>query len=617
MPSKKTQVAMAPKEVFNAKIYNPIDPNFVRQGVEDILRISHIIRLQQDTIITALNYSGPPIFPTAPTPQGIVAEAPVAFPPVLYQPGVTSSSNPPPAAPQVKSESNDQGSNDDAKAPTMGRPVSPRLKPSTRSSLGPDLLHKGDQTHTSCSKCPPFSSTLSSNYALPPYSSAAQIPANARAPNIGPSSAPASAPNAAPVPKLPAKRPFSQIGDEFLRLLSEVANRKLKRNAPMPLNVTSSSQYRPTMPPPFFPPTKRTFPGPSGYTGLYPSEAMPYRPVNAPVKLPPLGSDAGKNGVKASGPAYSTLHVPVASNSIEHAGSSKVKLVYNEGQSGSAIANSKKLGVGVPLLGPFVPVPMTASHHDQRPAGQKTSGEKDNVSDCLPVGLSYSMGNKDTLPLSGSSADDNEVFFDALSSTTAPRAEGFPGDGKNPAYQFTLKFMKNKPIPLGLLTGLSISPDAPGVVKSVAANNIPLNKSVIEPIDTVVKPGKKQPVLDVFIDDAIKVAPMISQPPSAQLCYVTETPESPNPHTYGMCPKSAPHAQRASQIQPVLKPPPPPPSKPSDVLHGSLYFKDTDAFNFLIYKESAKDSKKNFMRICEMAWDAYHTKSKPQAPPKK
>lgn len=615
MPSKKTQSIVSPKETLSTKLYNPIDPNYVRRGVEDILRISHRIRLQQDTIINALNYSGPPVFPTAPTPQGVIAEAPVSstsLPPTLYPLGIAGVSSSTASVPQVTgSDMTNQAPNFKTKENLSGKRNSPKSQPHFNPTLDSRSLQNAVQNHTGCSKCPPFNSTSNMSYEhsshpFMPWESArrndmgpfySQIKASTSAPAPGAPLESPLVPPPAPVPKLPSKRGFSQIGDEFLRLLSAVANKKLKRNAPTPLNVTNSFSYGPPIPASYFPPSKHTFPYPSGYTGLNTAGPMTYGPVNAPVKLPPLENDV-KNGIKPSGPLPPTLNPPV--------------------QVGSLAENLAISGAGNQPLAPFVPSTGAVLGDDLRPSNSRLTRKKHpiNASNGSLVREKGEMINKDGVPSSGSSADVHEELYNLSNSTNVLRPEDFVTDSKGPSYQVTLKFLKNKPIPLGLLTGLSISPDSPGIVKSVAANNIPLNKPEIKPIDDVVKPGKKQPVLDVFINDAVRVAPMISQPPSAQLCYLTEAPEPPRTQPSGPSSQTAP--QPPNTLQPGSSkllpnaPPLPQPSKPCDVLHGSLYFKDTDAFNFLIYRESAKDSKKNFMKICEMAWDTYHKNPKPQ-----
>lgn len=95
---------------------------------------------------------------------------------------------------------------------------------------------------------------------------------------------------------------------------------------------------------------------------------------------------------------------------------------------------------------------------------------------------------------------------------------------------------------------------------------------------------RKKPVLDVFQNEATRVAPMPSQPPSAHREHFEDISRSPERHS------------RLS-------------SDASATLQGNISFNDESTFNFKIFKANDEAAKQKFIKICETTWDTYFSNS--------
>lgn len=99
---------------------------------------------------------------------------------------------------------------------------------------------------------------------------------------------------------------------------------------------------------------------------------------------------------------------------------------------------------------------------------------------------------------------------------------------------------------------------------------------------------RRKPVLDVFEGQVAKLAPMPSQPPSAQLEHfdVSHSDEE----------KATQEEMEEMEIK----------RKGVDTsLKGSISFNDESAFKFTIFQGNESNAKKKFMEICETTWDKY------------
>lgn len=99
---------------------------------------------------------------------------------------------------------------------------------------------------------------------------------------------------------------------------------------------------------------------------------------------------------------------------------------------------------------------------------------------------------------------------------------------------------------------------------------------------------RRKPVLDVFQGDAVKFAPLPSQPPSAQLETFDEKHDDNEEAT----------EEEIQEMETKRK-------MANPVLKGSICFNDTSAFNFKIFKGNELLAKEKFLKICETTWNEY------------
>lgn len=117
---------------------------------------------------------------------------------------------------------------------------------------------------------------------------------------------------------------------------------------------------------------------------------------------------------------------------------------------------------------------------------------------------------------------------------------------------------------------------------------IPARRMVSDPRK---RPARRQVVMDVFQNDSLRVAPMTSQPPLAQMTRFAENDGEDAPATPAEMEEMERKRERGREAC-------------RDELKGSIAFQNS-AFNFTIYKAREHKAKENFMKICETTWDEY------------
>ena len=103
---------------------------------------------------------------------------------------------------------------------------------------------------------------------------------------------------------------------------------------------------------------------------------------------------------------------------------------------------------------------------------------------------------------------------------------------------------------------------------------------------------RRKPVLDVFEGQVAKLAPMPSQPPSAQL-EKFDVSHSDN---------EAATQEEMEEMEMKRK-------RANSALKGSILFNDESAFNFTLFQGNESSAKKKFLEVCETTWDKYMASS--------
>ncbi|GEQ72318.1 hypothetical protein JCM33374_g6005 [Metschnikowia sp. JCM 33374] len=124
----------------------------------------------------------------------------------------------------------------------------------------------------------------------------------------------------------------------------------------------------------------------------------------------------------------------------------------------------------------------------------------------------------------------------------------------------------------------------------------PIRRNVALPPDRISKPRspralsarRRKPVLDVFEGQVAKLAPMPSQPPSAQK------------EEFEISHSDDEKATQEEMEEMELKR-----KRAMSALKGSISFNDESAFNFTIFQGNEHNAKKKFLEICETTWDKY------------
>lgn len=98
---------------------------------------------------------------------------------------------------------------------------------------------------------------------------------------------------------------------------------------------------------------------------------------------------------------------------------------------------------------------------------------------------------------------------------------------------------------------------------------------------------RRKPVLDVFLNDVTKEAPMHSQPPSAQREYFEGHEDDRSNATEEEMREMESKRQAHSAVQ------------------GTISFNNESAFNFKIFAGRDQDAKEKFMKMCETTWEQY------------
>lgn len=711
MPVEKSNsLASESNDNHDNKVYTPIDPSYVRKGVEDILRISELIRLQQNSIIAALNYVGPPSYRQYPPVPGSNRKmsSPISMdltqakattgaiatngngdlnaatmskstveiqgPPSAFH-GLSTTANgtdlvvhgaPPIAANTNACTINGNGIphtrpmiESSGKLYTHLEENHPRYRTQAPSTefMGAIGTRKTEKPMEMASNST-FSQNASVNLSKTTPGTNSSIPTGELV-DPGPVQKPSSSnPDASRVTfapprlkvalanylakndlsykdtslkpgsnSLPSKRTICDINDEFLRLLSLLATKKLRRNnAPLPLLVSDWPALNQSSNAPFCSPSKHAYPFPPGYDPYTP-RGMPIHP-SCPVKLPPLSSTMQKKGdVASTAPASAASPLNNVAGAIpksqhrlavtsKHPGSipTASTVLHRNGEYATRStelnkkSNSHSNGSGEEIISLILST-VTGLNRNESPITVKAS--KNQTVDVMSIKPGAQKGQKSFSTHAGvgvnsADADENDTFYDARTSISPDSSD--PNENTvTGKFQNTLEFSKGKPVYPGLHSGITVLRDQPGFVNSVSTKSIPSNQPMGNYSETMVKPGKKKPVMDVFVNDLVKVAPMISQPPSAQLCYLAETPLTPEEPEE----RKEPMAQVVT-VPPTNFPPRPQPTLPgieqkhSNSLKGKFILNDSDVFNFMIYNSSSENSKKNFLAICETVWDKFH-----------
>lgn len=573
----------------NSGNIRPIDPNYVRKGIEDILRISEAIRLLQNCIIDALNYSGPSLYSNM---ANVSSDAQFPRPNLAAAPSYPNSSSVypsssslhrgdlsylPPTRFRNDNEEHLTTNQSTASASIAGGPLVPSNSLPLISTFTNAENQRGDQS---------LNSIPSTRHPGPQERFTPKHKASV--PQIGGSEVPNSASSAAVV-----EIEDESLMDECARLLRQSSRKRLKRIPPGKLPVQKVNSFVP-------------------YTGYgYMSNQSPY--ISTYRSFQSIGDNdkpqhSNTNLAKRESNIQQTVKLPSGSSSDYQ--NCKEQVYHNGSKTPSANRHSARTRpvhldqseqcncqARVPL-GIVSGKPACFGKNEKATKSAKDSPKIDETHESSRAEVPLkrkTRGSRKNLQIKPkpSKGQDLKENGGEPTPTSSNRAEPKPGTGpilsepnsaKSDSIEILLTMRK---LPRGLLSGLTVLPDQK--IVTVEAKNIPLNQPPVPEIELILTPGTKQPVSDVFIDEQIKAAPMVSQPPSAQLDYVTELPA---PHKEPDEAVNDPEESQDDEVQ-----------DPNTMLQGSIMFKDSDVFNFMIFNGSEDNAKKNFMNICETVWD--------------
>ncbi|WPK23039.1 hypothetical protein PUMCH_000263 [Australozyma saopauloensis] len=572
-----------PDETNSGNI-RPIDPNYVRKGIEDILRISEAIRLLQNCIIDALNYSGPSLYSNM---ANVSSDAQFPRPNLAAAPSYPNSSSVypsssslyrgdlsclPPTRFRNENEEHLKTSQSTAGASSAGGP----LVPSNALPLISNFTNAENQrVDQSLNSIPSTRHPGPQERFTPMY--------KATVPEVGSSEVPNSASSAAVV-----EIEDESLMDECARLLRQSSRKRLKRVPPGKLPVQKGNSFVP-------------------YTGYgYMSNQSPYistyrgfQSTRDNDKSQHSNTNLAKTNIQQ------TVKLPNGSNSDYQ--NCKEQVYQNGSKTPHTNRHSARTGpvnldqseqcncqARVPL-GIVSGKPACSGKNEKATKSAKDLPKIDETHESSRAEVPLkrkTRGSRKNLRINAKSSEGQDLKENGVepTPTSSNRAEpkpetlSEPNSAKSDSIEILLTMRK---LPRGLLSGLTVLPDQK--IVTVEAKNIPLNQPPVPEIELKLTPGSKQPVSDVFIDEQIKAAPMVSQPPSAQLDYVTEVPA---PHKEPDEAVNDPEESQDDEAQ-----------DPNTMLQGSIMFKDSDVFNFMIFNGSEDNAKKNFMNICETVWD--------------
>lgn len=603
-PMKSTLATPVPEESDNKS--ETRDLANVRQGLEDTIRMSELIRSQQSNIINTMINQGPsttsgstisienfknlPVMPITPTNKAaVLSESTVPF----FQKASGSESeiqnsqeNEPPK--QIQNTANVANSSKPTFPPTLPPPPPPLclVRPSK-------VLGEAGRTD------------------LPPTSSK----------------------NGASNGRI--KRRYTPA---TLRASEVSAPRKLKRvYIPPPLQIPGKGPYYPPIIPP-----------------------VPTHGLNGFVSRFPVGMPRSYEGIVNPSTLNSTVHKSITEASAHRTANEDA--VSSKGSSNlGAIIVTKSTEASNEGPSCQVRLENDTSEEQKKPPKSEVNKEKigihvkDELKSVIEVAKESNASSEDkdnsNLNTKGT-IDTQRLNSKSPKALKVPEAESQVTEDKSRAGRLRVppkRFINSTSYPpKAKNTKDKLSQTESSLFDSESNNNgSGSNKSSRQASTTstesTYKPSRKQPVSDVFLNDLVKAAPFISQPPSAQMCCDGN----------GTCPSSDSVLDISFDI-PLSKPPKKaskkskkmdkvsikgtlegngkyltnnpltmPPNRPflnqennyirrnpeipkeTDAILGTILFRGSDAFNFTIFKGSDKKAKENFLNICQTAWDKY------------
>lgn len=626
------------------KALSPLNIRFVSKDIDDVLRTVDVIRLQQYSVISAVNCAGPHVLTKSPLDVDSILRLPqytsLAIPPSNFN-GYTSGSYPGAGGGNLSSAATG-AILATSMAANSGNPGFSALSAPKSSIRGSSVPITAIPLGTASVSDDCFISSVSSlsssssDFVTDPRNESRSGPVS-QAPSVSfvavPAARKSSLPNvlsvSAQVPKgfgftdsvKPEMTASKHDADEFLRFLEASSKRRLKRvRVPEPLKISSTPES--------------VYGGRNYGPRLAPGTTIPRADCAPGIRLPPLNL--------AVGPYFNIrLNVPYKGVPRPRVFPRKAETLGTRAPGAQSVENAKNTGhttisntpknalVPVKADNPKVPVNLVTSAQTENPAKQDTRAQN-TVKDQKDCTTHYADSNSDTaeavVSSPGSSvstqttaekispANATHLSPGPLTKNVPTNTRSEPGSGVKaesdcdtvaefPAKE-TLHHEKGH-VPSKLPQGADTCQGTHRIAKekmteyraqnahfstrSSSTSESSRSSSARPAGDTNraesrFRPSATTTVVDVFLNDVLRAAPLIFQPPSAQVIYATETPPTP---------------EISLELLPIDVPEP-------SLLRGTLSFTDSDMFNFTIFNGTGASARQNFLDICLTTWDKVH-----------
>lgn len=626
------------------KALSPLNLRFVNKGIDDVLRTVDVIRLQQYSVISAVNCAAPQMLTKSPLDVDSILRLPqytsLAIPPSNFN-GYTSGSYPGAGGGNLSSAATG-AILATSMAANSGNPGFSALSAPRSSIRGSSVPITAIPLGTASVSDDCFISSVSSlsssssDFVTDPRNESRSGPVS-QAPSVSFVAVPAARKSSLPkvlsvsaqVPKgfgftdsvKPEMTASKHDADEFLRILEASSKRRLKRvRVPEPLKISS---------------TPDSVCGGRNYgPRLAPGTTMP-RADRAPgIRLPPLNL--------AVGPYFNIrLNVPYKGVPRPRVFSRKAETLGTRAPGAQSVENGKNTDhttisntpknalVPVKAENPKVPVNLVTSAQTENPAKQDTRAQN-TVKDQKDCTAHYADSNSDTaeavVSSPGSSvstrttaektspANATHLSPGSLTKNVPTNTRSEPESGVksesdcDTVAEFPAKethYHEKGHVPSKLPPDADTCQGTHRIAKEkmteYRAQNAHFStrsfstsessrSSSARPVgdtnraESRFRPSAAMTVVDVFLNDVLRAAPLIFQPPSAQVIFATETPPTP---------------EKSLELLPIDVPEP-------SLLRGTLSFTDSDMFNFTIFNGTGASARQNFLDICLTTWDKVH-----------
>lgn len=629
MPAPKKNALATPVQIEPDPSNKPTDVKVVRQGIEDILRISELIRLQQSNVIESMVRQGPSA--SSGSSINIDSFKLLSMPPIPSledKPGTETDSaetliEPTPATTE-KSE------------PQSSRKLD---------SSAIEIIHLANSVKPQESSLPPT---------LPPPPPPLRPVKASKVLNEAGYIAPQQKVLQKDRFKGRLKRPRKNPQDEPLSVTNGIGPGNLKRaHKPSPLQILGKGPYFP----PIIPPASTH--GLPGFINRLPLGVL--RPYEGMVRLPSFSSTV--NNMDHESPALE----PLGARSLSDTDALfKSALSSNSAEVGASGLN-KTISLNIESESQLIPTSGTKNPEN----GTRTEEEEVKLIGINSIETKHSVEDESHSQLSTDPTKDTHISkSEAPTNLKKPQEsddstiEEKPRTGRirTPVRKFV--YSEGNSAKAKSSKGKPNGPTQPELSLKDSEGEKPSCQSSVNGIESKTSSGgARPPVSDVFVDHIVKVAPMMSQPPSAQMCYddngtfsaadsmldiAIDIPlntsfkkgkrsKKPLQKLSGKLVEKLSdellerEAERAAEVAfekdikkeaplqilaetPIIQPKSKlideansEIAKQTESVQGTILFRGSDAFNFTIFKGSDEKAKENFMNICKTAWDKYLT----------